>query len=398
MRRPTSAAAWQPLMVATAGAVVLSLLSAACSDAVSQSRRVTAGTITITDKVCGSGWDEPRGGLQTLQIRNATSAVLEITLIGADDGSVLAKLEGVGPGTTRALPVDVGSGAYAFECDGNNYGDEIGPTVHVPGHVRGGVPILPVGSAQMITATRQEEAYVANGLATLELQSVALAGDISSGNLGAAKVTWLNAHMTFEELGSAYGMFGDYDNEINGTPFGLPGGVTSKSFTGFYRLEFGLWHGQLSSELTEPADQLVTDVRSLATAWPGMQLQPPFALSDLALRTHEVLENAMQLQLSSQDNFGSGTNMAMMAAAVDATRAQLAILHPLLVSRYQDLPALYSWLSRLQQLVLTADTSQGWTPVSQLSATEREELDSAAAQTVELLAGIPPLFEAKPMP
>ncbi len=101
-------------------------------------------------------------------------------------------------------------------------------------------------------------------------------------------------------------MFGPYDDEIDGFPFGLPGGVHDPGFTGFYRLEYGLWHGQSAAELTGPAERLDLDVKSLATAYPGMQLPPPQALSDLALRTHEILENAMRFQISGQPTSAAG--------------------------------------------------------------------------------------------
>jgi high-affinity iron transporter len=44
-------------------------------------------------------------------------------------------------------------------------------------------------------------------------------------------------------------MFGNYDDEIDGTPDGLPGGVNDPSFTGFYRIEyaFGMASRLLSS-------------------------------------------------------------------------------------------------------------------------------------------------------
>jgi iron uptake system component EfeO len=377
-------------------AVLLTSLLAGCGSPAAASG--ATGKVTITAKVCGAGWQHPTAGVQTLQVRNATSEPVEITLIGAESGDAYAKLEGVGPGTTRAMPVDIGSGVYAFDCEGLNDSNRVGPTIRVPGHIRGGVGIAPVSMSQLIAVTTKEEAYIAGGLATLARQTAELAAQVSAGQLASARRSWLTAHLTFERLGSAYGMFGPYDQEINGTPYGLAGGVSSKGFTGFYRLEYGLWHGQSSAELTGPAEQLSVDARSLETAWPGMQLDPEDALSDLALRTHEVLENAMQFQLSGQDNFGSGTNMAMVAAGIDATRAQLAILQPLLVTRYQDLPALYEWLNRLQQLVDATDTGQGWTPVSDLSVPQREQLDSAAGETIELLAEIPPMFEAKPLP
>jgi iron uptake system component EfeO len=355
-----------------------------------------AGAINVTASACGTGWQHPAAGVQTLQIHNAAPSAVEVTLVDAYNGAVYARVEGVGPGTTRAMPVDVGSGAYTFECGGSTYGNRTGPTVRVPGHVRGGPAIAPVSVSEMSAAVSQEAAYVQNGLATVARQTATLEAQIRAGDLAAARVTWVTAHMSWEKLGSAYGMFGPYDDEIDGTPFGLAGGVKDPAFTGFYRLEYGLWHGQSAAEMISPANTLAVDVRSLVTSYPGMALLPQLALSDLALRTHEVLENAMQQQLSGEDDFGSGTTLATVAAGIDATRAQLGFLHPLLVTRYQNLAALYRWLNRLQVLVDAEKTARGWTPVSELTTQQRENLDAAAGETVQLLALVPPLFEADP--
>jgi iron uptake system component EfeO len=355
-----------------------------------------ADVINVTASACGTGWQHPTTGAQTLQIHNAAPSAVEVTLVNAYNGAVYARVEGVGPGTTRAMPVNVGSGAYTFECDGSTYGNRTGPTVRVGGHVRGGTAIAPVSVSEMSAVIAQEAAYVRSGLAAVARQTAALAAQIRAGDLATARVTWLSAHMSWGRLGSAYGMFGSYDDEIDGTPFGLARGVNDPAFTGFYRLEYGLWHGQSAAVLTGPASTLAVDVRSLVTSYPGMALLPQIALSDLALRTHEVLENAMQQQLSGEDDFGSGTTLATVAAGIDATRAQLGFLHPLLVTRYQGLATLYGWLDRLQALVGAEKTGRGWTPVSELTAQQRENLDAAAGQTVQLLALVPPLFEADP--
>ena len=392
-----SRAAWLTVARLTAKRLLVSLLAVGLMAGCADNSAASAGNvITITSAACGTGWQHPIAGVQTLQIRNAAASAVEVTLVNAYNGAVYAKVEGVGPGTTRAMPVDVGSGAYAFDCDGGTYGNRSGPVVHVPGHVRGGVGILPPSQNAMDTATTEEEAYLTSGLAVVAQQTAVLAAEIRAGNLAAAQVTWLSAHMAWERLGSAYGMFGPYDDEIDGTPFGLLGGVNDPGFTGFYRLEYGLWHGQSAAELTGPAETLNIDVRSLETAYPGMELLPTLALSDLALRTHEVLENAMQQQLSGQDNFGSGTTLATLAAGIQATRTQLSFLHPLLIGRYQDLSTLNYWLDRLQTLVSAEKTSHGWTPVSSLTTGQHEMLDAAAGETAQLLALIPPLFEADP--
>lgn len=376
--------------------VAVALLSGCSGNFVAPRADAPAGNVvTVSATACGAGWRHPSAGLQTLQIRNAWTGALEVALIGSSTGAVYARLEGLGPGTTQPMQVDIGSGTYAFECSGNNYADRIGRTIQIPGHVRGGVGVLPVGYNEMITVTDESRAYIASGLATLARQTAALRAKIRVGDLAAARVTWLSAHLKWEQLGSAYGMFGPYDDEIDGLPFGLPGGVHDPGFTGFYRLEYGLWHGQPAAELIGPADKLELDVRSLMTAYPGMQLPPPQTLGDLALRTHEILENAMRFQISGQADFGSGTTLATTAAGIEATRAQLKMLQPLLATRYPNLPDLYGWLARLQSLIDAEKTSRGWAPASELTTSQREMIDAAAGETLELLSPLPVLFEAE---
>jgi iron uptake system component EfeO len=356
-----------------------------------------AGVITI-GRTCGSGWQNPHPGLQTLEIHNLSNQAIEVSLINASTSAVYARVEGVGPGTTRSMPVRLGSGRVAFECDGNNYAEQIGPSFVVPGHVPDGVSVSPASPAQLLPVTAAARSYVSHGLTTVLRQVRAMSAAIQAGDLAQARALWLPAHLSWTRLGSAYGMFADYDDMINGIPNGLPGGVHDPGWTGFYRLEFGLWHNQSAAELVPLARQLVANVNGLSTGWPGMEMTPSLTVSDLALRTHEVLENATRFQLSGQDDFGSGTTMATMSASLDATRSQLQILHPLLVGRLSDLPALTAALSRLTDLVDHARTSKGWSPSDQLSSGQRIELDAAAGQVLELLAQIPPMFEEKAIP
>ena len=354
-----------------------------------------AGTVlTVSATACGTGWRHPAAGLQTLQIHNAWTGAVDVALIGAGTFAVYARIEALGPGTTQPMQVDLGSGTYALDCSGSTYAELIGHTIVIPGHVRGAAGIIPVSYTQMQTVAEESRAYIYSGLAALAGQVTVLAADVRTGDLAAARTVWLTAHLMWERLGSAYGMFGDYDDMIDGLPFGLPGGVNDPGFTGFYRLEYGLWHGQSAAELTGSANQLATDVRSLIPAYGGMQLQLSQNLGDLALRTHEILENAMRFQISGEADFGSGTTLATTAAGIDATRVQLKMLYPLLVSRYPDLPALYTWLDRLQSLIEAEKTSRGWTPASELTTTQRQMIDAAAGQTLELLSPLPVIFEA----
>ena len=61
-------------------------------------------------------------------------------------------------------------------------------------------------------------------------------------------------------------------------------------------------------------------------AWPSTEIN----LLDIGLRTHEILENALEFQLSGHDDYGSGTTLATTQANITGTLELLTVLHPLL--------------------------------------------------------------------
>jgi iron uptake system component EfeO len=306
-----------------------------------------ADLVSVSNGGCGVGWHLAGPGWHTFQIYNGAAEGGEVDLIDPANGAIYAEVNGLGPGTTSPMSLDVGSGSYAFRCLFDDYDPMTGPTVVVAGHTRGTPAILPITSNDLVAPASEYHAYVATGLNTLVSQAGALAADVRGGNLAGAKSAWLTAHLTYERLGAAYDSFGNFDDEIDGRPDGLVGGVNSPQWTGFYRLEYGLWHGQGAHELTSVADTLDHDIRALRTSWPSTEIN----LLDIGLRTHEILENALEFQLTGHDDYGSGSTLATTEANVQGTFELLTILHPLLADRYSGLPAVYAWLDRLQTLL-----------------------------------------------
>jgi iron uptake system component EfeO len=351
-----------------------------------------ASLISVSNGGCGGNWHLAAPGWYTFQIYDAAAEGGEVDLINPANGAIYAEIEGLGPGTSSPMRLNLGSGSYAFRCLFDDYDPITGPTVAVGGHAGGTPAILPITSNDLLAPAKEYHAYVTAGLSTLATQVDALASDVRSGNIGAAKTAWLPAHLTYERLGAAYDSFGDFDQEIDGRPDGLTGGVGSSQWTGFYRLEYGLWHGQSPRELTSVADSLATSVTALQTSWPSTEIN----LLDIGLRTHEILENALEFQLTGHDDYGSGTTLATTQANITGTLELLDILHPLLVTRYPGLPAAYTWLDRLNTLLNQAKTPNGQpSPVSQLAESSREQIDSAAGQALEELAPIAAITEPR---
>ncbi len=351
-----------------------------------------ADQVSVSNGGCGAGWHLAGPGWHTFQVYNAAAEGGEVDLIDPANGAIYAEIEDLGPSTSSPMRLDVGSGSYAFRCLFEDYDPITGPTVVVAGHTGGTPAILPVTSNDLITRGHEYHAYVTAGLDTLAGQTAALAADVRGGNLGAARTAWLTAHLTYERLGAAYDAFGPFDDEIDGRPDGLAGGVGSPRWTGFYRLEYGLWHGQSAHQLAGVADTLAADVLALRKSWPSTEIN----LLDIGLRTHEILENALEFQLTGHDDYGSGSTLATTGANVTGTLELLTVLRPLLVPRYPSLPAVYTWLARLTSLLNQDKRPNGqWLPVSGLSESSRQRLDAACSQSLEELAPIAAITEPR---
>ncbi|MFB9930018.1 EfeM/EfeO family lipoprotein [Amycolatopsis halotolerans] len=370
------AARWTAVLVGTA---VLS----GCSGSPAQ-----PGPVAVSRSACGDGWTAPPAGPQTLQVRNDAAVTMEIDLVDPATGTVFGELEGVGPGTTRALPVNFANGAYALRCAPEDGTPFVGPTVQVTGGAaRPGPAVVPVTNADLLGPLKQYHGYVADGLGTLTGQTAALAQAVRSGNRGAARQAWLAAHLTYERLGAAYNAFGDSDGAINGTTAGLPGGAADPGFTGFHRLENGLWHNEAMPALSPVADQLDQAVQKLRTSFADAQIDQ----NDLGLRAHEIMENTLQFELTGRTDYGSGSNLATAGANLTGTRAVLDVLRPLLTTRFPGLKDLDAWIARTDR-DLRAVAGK---PLPALDRKQRQRINADVSELTERLAPVAAIAEPR---
>nr|WP_202447743.1 EfeM/EfeO family lipoprotein [Streptomyces sp. SID5468] len=346
--------------------------------------RVTAGS-------CGTGWSRPHPGQQVFDVRNDSAGPAEVDLYDPATGAVLGEVEGLAPGTTRPLQVTLGSGAFAFKCLPDDGDAVIGPTVRVPGHAVSGPAAVPVTQHDLIPPAIAYQKWIGARLGDLADAVATLRSDVDRGDLDAARTAWLPAHLVYERLGAAYGTFGDADKAINGTTAGLPKGADDPGFTGFHRLEQGLWHGESADRLRPVADRLATDVDTLRDGWSQARLDP----AQLGLRAHEILENTERFEITGRTDYGSGSNLATARANLDGTRTVLGYLRPLLTTRYPALPRLDALLDRLQHTLDSHLTGGRPTPVDDLTTAQRERLHADLGQAVERLADIAALFDVR---
>ncbi|HZX04524.1 EfeM/EfeO family lipoprotein [Kribbella sp.] len=337
----------------------------------------TAGSsgISVSRSQCGQGWSDPRTGRQTITVRNTGDASAEVDVVEVGSQKVYGEVEGLGPNTSAQLDVQLGAGKYAIRCLIEDTAAITGPTVTVSGTGQGGPAVVPVTKNDMLPLVKKYEATVARGVADLVTKTDKLRTDVDAGNLAAARTDWVAAHVAYNSLGAAYGAFGDFADKIDG------------SGAGFHPLEKGLWHSGSAAALKPIADQLATAVHGLQKDLPNEQVDP----NDLGLRAHEIMENALQFELTGENDQGSGTSLNTALANLNGTATVLAILDPVLKPRYADLPQVQKWIARVRVL-LAANQN---TPVGKLDHTTRQQLNGAVGELLEKLAPVAAICDVR---
>ncbi|WP_086809262.1 iron uptake transporter permease EfeU [Streptomyces reticuliscabiei] len=394
-RQPAQAGAstWhRPAWVVPVAVVAVPAVLAGLVVTFGDSKPAAAQTVAVSETQCGKGFTAPRAGRQTFQMHNTGDKTSEVYLVDPATNAVYGEIEGLAPGTTRDLVATVAGGSYAWRCVPTGGKAVTSQAFRVTGGAGGTRAVVPVSEKDLAAPLTSYKTYVNQGLAALVGQTRRLSDDIDAGHLDEARTDWLAAHRTYASLGAAYGTFEDFDQKINGRPDGLPGGVHDKNFTGFHRIEYGLWNGQHASELKAPAKQLAADAAGLRNAFPAQDFDP----GDLPLRAHEILENTLQFELTGDADQGSGTELATADANLTGTRELLTVLRPLLVTRAAHLlTTVDADIARLQKLLDSAHHGGSWTPVERLDRATRARLNGVVGQLLEDLAPVPDLLEIR---
>jgi iron uptake system component EfeO len=334
---------------------------------------------------CGRGWGDGEhpsvdGGDQTFTVTNTTVSGIEVYLQAVGSKRVYLDLESLGSGAHATARATLGAGRYRFICLPAD-GDPVrGPAVTVGAAPPGSAltpGIVPVTRTDLIPVAKAYTAWVSSRLPALRQQVAAVAADAEEGDIPAAKRDWLTAHTTYETLGAAYGAFGDLGERLDGLP--------RNGLTGFHLVESQLWTGASAATVAASAHALAGLVDALPGAFANAQLDP----GDIALRAHEIVEDAIQDGLTGATDAGSGTSLATIDANLTGAAQALAPLHGLLQSRYPSLGEAQDALAAAQRAVESYRAADGtWTPLDRLDQAGRERLDAALDRAAELLAPV----------
>jgi high-affinity iron transporter len=401
-RAGPGAARWERLIArrpwTVAGVLVLApVLAAAVTIAALPPASAAAATVvTVTATSCAPHWSAARTGTQTFSVANKSGQAGEVNLVNSG-GGVVAEIETIGPATTATMTATLTAGSYVFRCYMGARPVMTSASVQAAGrHVRAGTTaVKPVTVQDLAGPNHAYQAYAAGVLARLARQVTVLEKDLRQRRPGRARTAWLAAQLDWERAGASYDSFGADGLAVDGLPDGLALGVRDPHFTGLHRLEYGLWHGQHPAVLLRASRQLARSVAAVRRHLTSGDLTGD--PTNLPIRAHEILEDALRDHLSGIDNEGAGAAYPETYADVQVTRVVLGELAGLITARAPRLvPMARAQLATLQQALLATRSRGQWRAPAATPLVRRQHVDAAIGALLQTLSAVPDLLEVPP--
>jgi high-affinity iron transporter len=375
-----------------AGAFVLPPLIAAALIGFAPGSAQAAQQIMVTGSSCAPGWSSAQGGSQGFTVVNKSGHTAEIRLIQSASQGIVAEIETLGPATSQTMTATLSGGSYSWNCLISGQPTTTSAQVQVSGGNAdpSAAPVKPITVADLQPAADAYDTYVAPKLVTLAGEVNQIKTDLTANNIPAAQADWLAAQLTWEQVGAAYGSFGDLGDAIDGLPQALPQGVDDPGFTGLHRIEYGLWHAQGAAELLPVADQLSGDITTLQGKLPQITVDP----TDMPVRAHEILEDALRDHLTGMTDEGAGAAYPETYADVQGTQVVLGMLRNQIDARRPGLlTTVDGQLTTLSQALLGTQSNGQWQSLTATPLAARQKVDAAIGAVLENLSIIPDILE-----
>jgi iron uptake system EfeUOB component EfeO/EfeM len=251
--------------------------------------------------------------------------------------------------------------------------------------------LQPIPAGRFRKPVKEYKAYAHAWIGRTIRDAEALGDTLAGGSRAEAQRAWEKAWGDYMHLGADYGLFGDLEEELDGTAGGPETSAKNPNFVGFRRLEWGLWTGRPLRSLARYDHRLVTDLNRLRAAVPGVEID---AL-DYATRGHEIIEDAQRDLMSGMDVPWSHQGVLGTAAALTSVEEVFHTLKPLLSGRENTEGEVEYWLIRLHGLFASLRHHGSYPTLTQMGEQEHERFNGYVAGALSALEMVPSTLETE---
>lgn len=224
--------------------------------------------------------------------------------------------------------------------------------------------------------------YVSEHTADLVSATTEFTAAIKDGDVEKAKELYAPGRMDYERIEPIAELFADLDASIDARADDYEQGEEDPAFTGFHRIEYGLWEEGSTDGLTDFADQLQTDVEDLSTRIAELTFPPETVVGGAAALMEEVAAS----KISGEEDRYSHTDLWDFQANVDGAKKIFDLFSPMVddaefVTRVDDN---FNFVNETLDTYKTADG--GYETYDKLTEEDRNALSAAVNTLAEDLS------------
>ncbi|ASV83287.1 alginate-binding protein [Ochrobactrum quorumnocens] len=175
--------------------------------------------------------------------------------------------------------------------------------------------------------------YVQDNLDILVKDTKAFTDAIKAGDLAKAKELYPSSRVSYEKIEPIAELFADLDASIDSRADDHEDAEKSDDFTGFHRLEYGLFSQNSTEGLDKYADKLYSDVVELQKRIKDMTFPPEKVVGGAAA----LMEEVAATKISGEEDRYSHTDIWDFQANVDGSQKIVELFRPLIEKENPEL-------------------------------------------------------------
>ncbi|MBV4458345.1 iron uptake system protein EfeO [Pseudomonas sp. COR58] len=299
---------------------------------------------------------------------------------------VIEERENIAPGLSQVINANLAPGTYTITCG-------------LLSNPRGTLTVTPTAASEAAAKAKPSmvafvgplsefRVYVAMHSSALIKAVKALNQAIDSGDLAQAQALYVPARAAYQRLAPAAQRLGELDNAINARADYFERREQDPGFTGFHRLEYGLFQQRKLDGLAPVAKRLLDDVTTLKLQLLAQSL-PPEQLVAVVVRNLNTLADVRAA--SGEEERYSHSDLNGFAANVETARKVTDLLRPMLAKSAADLlPRVDSALADLDAELNSLKADGAYVRYDTVSGEQRKSLADKAKALADTLDDIDP--------
>lgn len=385
---PEKAKPPRALKLAVAGSVVIMIAAGAlfyyASQTAMKKRAATNNAetvVTIHAHACEPNALTVPAGKNAFRIVNRSERAVEWEIL--DGVLVVEERENIAPGLSQVINANLLPGDYSITCGllSNPRGTlHVTPTAESEANAKARPSMV-----AFIGPLSEYRVYLSMQSSALIKAVNALQEAIAAGDLNAAQAAYIPARTAYQRIAPAAQRLAELDNAINARADYYEKREQDPGFSGFHRIEYGLFEKHSVEGLTPIAQRLQTDVTTLKQQLLAQNMAPE-QLAGIVARNMRSLAD---VRSNGEEERYSHSDLNGFIANLEGTRKVIDLLRPLLAKSANPLlEQIDAAAAALDSELNSLTTDSGVRPYDQVNAEQRKLIADKAKALADALDGI----------